>query len=158
MPLPQGLPQASDPEYFTCKVCGELKTVDSYYISIKGYRTKLCRKCAAARRKALYKKNSTSAREQHLLRRYHMTVEDYELLLEKQDRVCAVCKNPPKTQSLHVDHDPKCCPRVRGEQGSIDTCGKCIRGLVCYPCNGLLGKIENGYLDSFYSYLAEWRQ
>jgi hypothetical protein len=36
-----------------------------------------------------------------------------------------------KGQMRHIDHDHDCCP------GSY-TCGKCVRGVLCAPCNRTL--------------------
>lgn len=57
------------------------------------------------------------------LRRYGMTLEDYQKLLTKQDEKCAICKNEGK---LVVDHD--------------HTTG-IVRGLLCSKCNTGLGKL-----------------
>lgn len=62
------------------------------------------------------------ARESNLLRRYGITSEQYEELLEKQEGKCAICdrhESEFKTR-LAVDHN-----HVTGE----------IRGLLCNYCN-----------------------
>jgi hypothetical protein len=46
-----------------------------------------------------------------------------------------------------VDHDHSCCPAEK------QSCGKCIRGLLCLDCNTTLGKIERK-LDMAQVYLA----
>lgn len=60
--------------------------------------------------------------------RHGITKNQYELMLEAQNGVCAICCKPPKpTQSLVVDHNH--------ETGDV-------RGLLCRNCNrgiGLLG-------------------
>lgn len=69
--------------------------------------------------------------------RYGISPEEYQILLAKQDGVCAICGGPPKgKRRFSVDHDHKCCP------GEI-TCGRCIRGLLCITCNVQLGTYEN---------------
>lgn len=140
-----------------CTKCELSKSIEDFSPSKTGWRgvAARCRLCQA--KIAVETRDAVAIRAYHLKTNYGLTVEEYDELLQKQGGVCAICSNPPKAQSLHVDHDPKCCPRTRGKQGTIKTCGKCIRGLVCYPCNGLLGKIENGYLDKFYSYLSLYR-
>lgn len=35
-----------------------------------------------------------------------------------------------------IDHDHDCCKGVY-------SCGKCVRGIVCYYCNFLLGNARN---------------
>lgn len=71
-------------------------------------------------------------RERHLKTRFNITAAQYDELLAGQGGVCAICKREPNGKSLHVDHDHGCC-------SSELTCGKCIRGLLCYACNSGLG-------------------
>ena len=80
-------------------------------------------------------------KEGRMMRLYQMTLNDYEILLEAQGGVCNLCGNPPKQNRLAVDHDHACCP---GEK----TCGKCVRGLLCTPCNLALGRVEDeGWME-----------
>ncbi len=58
-----------------------------------------------------------------LRKKYHMSIQDYILMLEYQGGKCFICQRPGDW-NLNVDHDHDCC------LGS-DTCGKCIRGLLC---------------------------
>lgn len=68
---------------------------------------------------------------------YKMSIEDYEEMLTDQGGGCAICgKSPSPKKRLNVDHDHACCP------GEV-TCGKCVRGLLCTPCNVFLGYFEN---------------
>jgi hypothetical protein len=64
-------------------------------------------------------------RSGHLKRKFGITLEEYERILEKQGGGCAICEDPPNERiSLHVDHD-----HVTGE----------IRGLLCVRCNNGIG-------------------
>lgn len=73
----------------------------------------------------------------HLIKKYGLTVERYEQMLADQGGGCAMCRRPPKVnRRLAVDHDHACC------SGEF-TCGKCVRGLLCTPCNSFLGYFEN---------------
>jgi hypothetical protein len=67
-----------------------------------------------------------------LLHKYGLTREQYDALLEQQLGLCAICYSPPKGREFDVDHDHRCCPGIR-------SCGKCIRGLLCSPCNRAVG-------------------
>jgi hypothetical protein len=60
-------------------------------------------------------------------RRYGITLEQYEAMMQKQNEVCAICQVPGATGSygmLDVDH----CHKT----------GK-VRGLLCIKCNHAIG-------------------
>lgn len=74
------------------------------------------------------------------LRRYGLTQERFDLLLEQQGHACGMCRKPfGSEQRVCVDHDHTCCPDER------QSCGECIRGLLCISCNTTLGHIERNY-------------
>jgi hypothetical protein len=54
-------------------------------------------------------------------------------------------------QRICADHDHHCCPGQPKQRAK--TCGKCIRGLLCFRCNTALGYIEL-YRDRADVYLA----
>jgi hypothetical protein len=68
-------------------------------------------------------------RKQHL-KRYNLTPDEYQVLLVKQNGVCAICRRPPwgKRNVLMVDHDH--------ETGKV-------RGLLCSTCNVGLGALHD---------------
>lgn len=43
---------------------------------------------------------------------------------------CAICGHRDDFANMHIDHNHDCCS-VRGRQ----TCGQCIRGVLCRKCN-----------------------
>ena len=68
-------------------------------------------------------------REGHLLRKFGMTLAQYEQLFAAQGGVCALCGKPPTPGiSLHVDHD---------HSTGI------LRGLLCFKCNNALGDYDD---------------
>lgn len=73
-----------------------------------------------------------------ILASHGITLAEYDERLVSQGGVCAICRQPEaitkngKVQALAVDHDHKCCP---GDK----SCGKCVRALLCYRCNMLIG-------------------
>lgn len=67
------------------------------------------------------------------LQRYNLSQPEFDALLLKQGGRCPICKNVDK--EMVVDHDHSCC-------SESDTCGKCIRGLLCHVCNRFVGMIE----------------
>lgn len=82
--------------------------------------------------------------------RYGVTSRD---LWEAQGGACGVCAAPidlDKPRSAAIDHDHKCCP-------GTETCGACLRGLLCFTCNRMLGFIENpAFMQGAISYLHEY--
>lgn len=78
-----------------------------------------CKRCAVKRR----------------LPKYGITIEQYEQMVKDQGGVCAVCLKPP-FRAFDVDHDHACCP-------GNESCGQCVRGLLCFNCNSALGKFKD---------------
>ena len=73
---------------------------------------------------------SMRSRRDLLKKKYGISLEDFDMMLEKQDFSCALCKTKkPKGHSnqWHVDH--------------CHTTGR-IRGLLCSQCNTVLGQYE----------------
>ncbi|MFE3547411.1 endonuclease domain-containing protein [Streptomyces kronopolitis] len=63
--------------------------------------------------------------------KHKRTFLDVYLLFEYQRYKCAVCPvRHADGDGLHLDHDHTCCP------GKGESCGQCIRGLLCWGCNG----------------------
>ncbi|WP_425484844.1 endonuclease VII domain-containing protein [Amycolatopsis anabasis] len=79
------------------------------------------------------------SRAQYVERTYNITDEQYWALYEAQGGACYICQRAKGTgrKRLSVDHDHSCCP------GST-SCGKCVRGLLCKPCNrDVLGHLRD---------------
>lgn len=87
---------------------------------------------AAAYRKAHPDKAASWNRKQ----KYGVRQEQYDALLAVQGGVCAICRRPPEKLRLAVDHDHGCCSGQR-------SCGKCVRGLLCGPCNTAIGSLRD---------------
>ncbi|MGI8809928.1 MAG: endonuclease VII domain-containing protein [Acidimicrobiales bacterium] len=63
-------------------------------------------------------------RKSYLKRKYGMTIEQYDAMLDAQGGGCCICGRPPREDiSLHVDHD--------------HSTGK-VRGILCFCCNNAL--------------------
>ena len=62
------------------------------------------------------------------IRRYGLTVAEYNRLLLEQQNVCFICKKTNKQKMLGVDHDHK-----TGQ----------VRGLLCDLCNRALGLLHD---------------
>lgn len=147
-----------------CSVCLELVDTSDFYDQkrrdgsvVKMSFCKLCHKdkeklrresLAPADRERYYEK----MRARQLLRKYGITLEQYDILLEEQGGVCALCGQPetafeattregiqPKLKRLAVDHD-----HDTGE----------VRGLLCLLCNTRLGYFEkHGLIGLLFDYL-----
>lgn len=111
----------------SCKDCGS----QTRKLPYPGPR---CTTCHRARKKDLKSKNHSS-RMQKL---YALSDGEYDALYEAQGGKCYTCGdwtgNRGLSKKLSVDHDHSCCiaPPI---------CGKCIRGLICGPCNSLIGQV-----------------
>jgi len=80
-----------------------------------------------------YKENTDRAkrsiRNSHLKKAYGITLNDYDIMYEHQEGLCAICTQPETINKgfLAVDHDHKT--------------GK-VRALLCQACNVTLGKVN----------------
>jgi Recombination endonuclease VII len=95
-------------------------------------------------------KYRVSQKDAVLKKTFGISLNEYQILLETQNGVCAICGRPERTvhrrggavRTLAVDHNHRT--------------GR-IRGLLCATCNTLLGRIENVDIDIFLSYLRRHR-
>lgn len=145
-----------------CKVC--VAAYDAARATIKNERAKEAAKTAEGkiRNKNKYdranaakalKPNYSEINKRNNLRRYSLTLEEYQDKIESQSSCCALCGRSIEslTRGLHVDHDHKCCP-------PNTSCGKCIRGLLCHGCNTGLGAFQDdiNLLRKAIEYLQKW--
>ncbi|MFJ9804199.1 endonuclease VII domain-containing protein [Streptomyces wuyuanensis] len=69
---------------------------------------------------------------------YRMPRGRYAEMLDAQGGSCAICKRPSSDgRALAIDHDHFCCP------DSSESCGRCVRALLCAPCNQGLGSFRD---------------
>lgn len=161
----------------TCPKCGEAKPAERFHRN-KGRKDGLAPWCAecmkeysrqynqrpaikqANAQRALARYHALSGDEKarqaearkksgyHLRAKYKLSIEQFEAMILSQRGLCAICKQPPKNDRFAVDHDHACCP------GAWGTCGKCVRGLLCIPCNGRLASVEDQeWMESAMTYL-----
>lgn len=108
-----------------CTTCQTWLSVDEFYPA-KRSRDKLCVYCKRCDRALRIKRN------------YNISLEQYDEMLADQGGVCAICQGQPKGDwSFHIDHDHACCPN------KMESCGQCIRGLLCEDCNRVLGMFND---------------
>lgn len=146
-----------------CTVCGEEKPLDQFNRgSGRDGRGSYCKPCAAEYARTNYHANRDQRRAAKAaaraanpakyraanaawkaknpekvrdldLRRYGIDSAEYDALLDRQGGGCAGCGGGPvgRRKHLDVDHD--------------HSTGK-VRGLLCSPCNMLLGKAQDDSL------------
>ena len=85
-------------------------------------------------------KNKDKIRADRIMRKYNLTMEDYQEIINSQNNQCPICHTDLRHVKLHVDHDH--------ETGKV-------RGILCYKCNTQLGVYEklNGFASRINSYL-----
>lgn len=120
-----------------CKACTAAKRAAWYAENAEGEKARVKewqqanaeRVNAATRERRRSPAAKRAARDGHLRRKFGITVEQYEAMLDEQGGRCAICRREPHpTISLHVDHD--------------HDCGH-LRGLICFECNAGLGKFRD---------------
>ena len=124
-----------------CKKCSDNLPLNNFYFNKNGKykRQNVCKKCMNIYD---YKTDKNSK----LKRAYGITLDEYEKLLSKQDKKCAICgidsngKYRNKPRAFAVDH--------------CHTTGK-IRGLLCSDCNTGIGLLKDNinFLQSAIKYL-----
>ena len=146
----------------TCSKCGESWPLSGYHNDKSkpdglhpqckechkarnhAYRTDPIRRAYLIERSRLWRKahpeeSRAGVRNSTLKWKYGISTVQYEEMLAAQGGACAICGGTETGVSwsthLHVDHDHACCP------GNV-TCGRCVRGILCQPCNTSLGKMQ----------------
>ena len=87
-------------------------------------------------------------------RDHRVTRDTFAEMYQAQNGLCAICKRSIEFyggRTIAIDHDHQCCP---GEQ----SCGRCVRGILCRQCNTLLGDAGDSVttLSSAIGYLEAW--
>lgn len=106
------------------------------------------RYCPEHTRKREARANGRTPYDRDATERWRYGVTSAELW-EAQGGKCPICGETIGLGRMQyaIDHDHACCP-------STETCGKCVRGLLCHSCNRHLGFIENEtFLSSALNYL-----
>lgn len=130
---------------------------------------KRCKTCESWKPETEYTKVHTSADGFHWTCRacrtkhrrdvgYNLAPGQFDEMLRAQGGRCAICRtDAPGKYNWSVDHDHTCCP------GKRQSCGKCVRGLLCSRCNFGIGHfLDNAeamraaadYVDSYRVRLA----
>lgn len=113
------------PKSSTCELCGEeFSLVGQSGERIQRTDTKWCPDCGRYSRSTLRYKN------------YGVTPQRYSEALKSGCEICGAV-----VEVLHIDHDHNCCPPR--SKGKTKTCGKCVRGFLCGPCNRSIGMMQD---------------
>ncbi len=135
--------QASSTSGKPCKDCGST----TRRVSAPGPR---CATCHRERRTRV----SSTRRLTYVAKQYNLSPEQYEALrapLRRNARGQYICPLCDRNQARCVDHDHDCC------SGKV-SCGKCVRGLICSPCNKFLGHLRDdpSAFERFRRYLLDY--
>lgn len=109
---------------------------------------KSCRETQARQRQALDPANERARRKAKHLKRMGLTVAQYQAKRDAQNGRCAGCGSD---SPLEIDHAHECC-------AGNESCGKCVRDLLCGPCNRTLGQSGDDIerLRQLVAYLERW--
>ncbi|TAL23945.1 MAG: recombinase [Frankiales bacterium] len=121
-------PQRTAPDGFAyCPDCQELKPLEDFprNRSTSTGRGNYCKPCHNVRGRENRILRHGSTRDYHLRRRYGLTSEDVDRMVEEQGGLCAICQ---EREPKHVDHD-----HVTGS----------VRGVLCSCCNQALGNARD---------------
>jgi hypothetical protein len=139
--------RATDGLRTQCKICTRqsrkayrMKNLEKHRALVRKWHADH-REISRARAKAHYHDNKDRHRDNRMKRNFGISLADYERLLEFQDGKCAICGRERPTRGdkmLQIDH----CHKTG-----------VVRGLLCSPCNTVLGFLEDN-TDSLKKALA----
>ena len=90
-------------------------------------------------------------RAKRRLARYGLTKDAFAQKLAAQGYACGMCfRKFDEGERICVDHAHACCPQEK------QSCGRCVRGLLCFACNRALGTIESKQAQAN-QYLSKWQ-
>ncbi|OYV98638.1 MAG: hypothetical protein B7Z68_00405 [Acidobacteria bacterium 21-70-11] len=144
--LPKGRLQYIDKNPENCRLENlRIKKTEKNYADFKKQNRERMR---LVRAKSLGKELSDQVISRKMKDQYGINLEQYQLMLEKQNGVCAICGNPETTKW-----------RDRTLRLSIDHChaSNKVRGLLCMHCNSAIGRFfdDTERLKSAISYLEK---
>lgn len=132
-----------------CSKCGVEKSLTSFYKARRGLcgRAAACIECERIRQKKFYRTEAGNlSKLKYRTKQYGITIETLESLKKSQGYKCAICGIPEGqlSRDLHIDH--------------CHSTGK-VRGLLCFACNGSLGKVGDNIeiLEKMIGYLKQSR-
>lgn len=123
-----------------CRSCGITKPIGAFSPQ-RGSKYGVRRRCKACHSEAAMEYRDRDPDVQlnaHLMRKFGITLAEYNALLEKQGGVCAICGEPP---TLALGLQSRRQGRVVRPRLVVDHCHETgqVRGLLCTPCNRGIG-------------------
>lgn len=131
-----------------CPTCKQVKNLSEFStMKTRSGVASHCKKCTSEwgkkygktnegrqKRKALYQKHKEKQLDQKMRKKFGISLQEYEVMLDKQGRKCMICGRTPEEngKALAIDHDHKT--------------GK-NRALLCSSCNICIGFIEKNALN-----------
>jgi hypothetical protein len=134
-----------------CNKCGVEKELSKFYkqthgkFGVDSY-CKECRKEANRKsynpevKKQYHDSHKLEHNQQRMLKLYGVTLEQYQLMFQEQNGVCAICGQPETAiykrngnvaiKNLSIDH--------------VHKTGK-VRSLLCYRCNYILALVNDNF-------------
>lgn len=100
-----------------------------------------CKKCQIWYAREWVEKNPEKAFNSHLLRRFGITLDQYNAMAAEQGGVCAICGEPPTS----IRNRRKGAQRTFKARLVVDhdhATGK-VRGLLCSSCNTGIGNLKD---------------
>lgn len=152
------------PDTATTRYCPDCDTwkdkdQDFYRDSRTGKRFRNCKPCQSKRTSASRRKRVESGDEEFIearrqatrkqnFKKYGVTEEEFEKIVEEQGGVCYLCKKPPSStgqngKRLHVDH----CHLSGKNRRAL--CGRCNVGLGMFGDDSALLRLAADYVDEF---------
>lgn len=138
-----------------CSRCGEERSVEEFHWrnQAKGIRHGQCKDCAKVRwqewRLRFPERAQATRQDIHRRATFGLSSEAYRALLEKQTGLCAICRQPEtvvgrggRPKALAIDHNHSCC-------AGKNSCGECIRGLLCDRCNRAVGLLDDSWARAY---------
>lgn len=122
-----------------CTRCSTAKPFADFYNDRKGRfgLSAYCKSCMKAKSKAHRELNPRRKKDLDLRYKFNITIEQFDAMMEAQGGTCAICGGVNANgRALSVDHDHACCP-------GKESCGSCVRSLLCGDCNMGLGKFRD---------------
>lgn len=123
-----------------CAECNIVRPLWDFYLRRKsepdGKRQPSCKFCQRSR---WAKESRGRNRSDYFIKlRYNLSLPEWDAIFDAQDGKCAICGTTEpggRHNTFHVDHNHSCCD---GPQ----SCGECVRGLLCSRCNLAISKLD----------------